>query len=50
MHGDASDELRTRLCEEYGCEYPIVAFCHTKEVVAAATNAGGIGVLAPHNF
>ncbi len=39
------DALRTRLCEEYGCEYPIVAFCHTKEVVAAATNAGGIGIL-----
>ena len=39
------DALRTRLCEEYGCEYPIVAFCHTKEVVAAVTNAGGIGVL-----
>ena len=46
MSGDASgDALRTRLCEEYGCEYPTVAFCHTKEVVAAATNAGGIGVL-----
>ena len=46
MSDDASaDVLRTRLCEEYGCEYPIVAFCHTREVVAAATNAGGIGVL-----
>ncbi len=41
----SDDPLRTRLCEEYGCEYPIVAFCHTKEVVAAVTNAGGIGVL-----
>lgn len=37
--------LRTRLCEEYGCEYPIVAFAHTKDVIAAVTNAGGIGVL-----
>ena len=37
--------LRTRLCEEYGCELPIVAFAHTKDVVAAVTNAGGIGVL-----
>ena len=39
------DPLRTRLCEEYGCEFPIVAFNHTREVVAAVSNAGGIGVL-----
>jgi NAD(P)H-dependent flavin oxidoreductase YrpB (nitropropane dioxygenase family) len=38
------DPLYTRLCEEYGCEFPIVAFAHTKDVVAAATNAGGIGM------
>ena len=37
--------LHTRLCEEYGAEYPIVAFAHTKDVIAAVTNAGGIGVL-----
>lgn len=41
----SGDPLRTRLCEEYGCEYPIVAFAHTKDVIAAVTNAGGIGVL-----
>jgi NAD(P)H-dependent flavin oxidoreductase YrpB (nitropropane dioxygenase family) len=41
----AGDPLRTRLCEEYGCEFPIVAFAHTKDVIAAVTNAGGIGVL-----
>ena len=40
----ARDPLRTRLCEAYGCEYPIVAFSLTREVVAAATNAGAIGV------
>ena len=39
------DPLRTKLCEEYGCEVPIVAFAHTKDVIAAVTNAGGIGVL-----
>ncbi len=39
------DPLHTRLCEEYGCELPIVAFAHTKDVIAAVTNAGGIGVL-----
>ena len=40
----ARDPLRTRLCEKYGCEYPIVAFSLTREVVAAATDAGAIGV------
>ena len=38
------DPLHTRLCEEYGCEVPIVAFAHTKDVIAAVCNAGGIGV------
>ena len=41
----ARDPLRTRLCEEYGCEYPIVAFAHTRDVAAAVSNAGGIGML-----
>ena len=40
----SNDPLRTRLCEEYGCEVPIIAFTHTKDVVAAVTNAGGIGI------
>ena len=40
-----TDPFRTRLCEELGCEFPIVAFAHTKDVIAAVTNAGGIGVL-----
>jgi len=39
------DPLHTRLCDEYGCEVPIVAFSHTRDVVVAVTNAGGIGVL-----
>ena len=38
------DPLHTQLCDEYGCEVPIVAFAHTKDVIAAVTNAGGIGV------
>ena len=45
MTDPGSDRLRTRLCEEYGCEIPVVAFSLTKEVVAAASNAGAIGVL-----
>ena len=39
------DPLHTRLCDEYGCEVPIVAFAHTKDVIVAVTNAGGIGIL-----
>jgi NAD(P)H-dependent flavin oxidoreductase YrpB (nitropropane dioxygenase family) len=38
------DPLHTRLCDEYGCEVPIVAFSHTKDVIVAVSNAGGIGV------
>ncbi len=41
----ARDPLHTRLCEEYGCEVPIVGFAHTRDVVVAVTNAGGIGIL-----
>ena len=40
----SSDPLFTRLCEEYGCEYPIVSFAHTRDVAVAVSNAGGIGV------
>ncbi len=38
------DPLHTRLCEEYGCEVPIGALAHTRDVIVAVTNAGGIGV------
>ena len=41
----AQDPLQTRLCEEYGCEYPIIAFAHTRDVTVAVSNAGGIGML-----
>ncbi len=41
----SANPLHSRLCEEYGCEVPVVAFAHTKDVIAAVTNAGGLGVL-----
>ena len=41
----SSNPLHTRLCEEYGAEVPVVAFAHTKDVIAAVTNSGGIGIL-----
>lgn len=40
-----NDPLRTSLCEMLEIEYPIVAFTHCKDVVAAVVNAGGFAVL-----
>lgn len=37
--------MRTKVVELLGVEYPIVAFSHCRDVVAAVTNAGGFGVL-----
>src|SRR5580704_19168996 len=41
-HDDAP--MRTQLCDALGMEYPIFAFSHCRDVVAAITNAGGFGV------
>lgn len=40
----AGDPLHTRLCDDLGIEFPIVAFTHCKDVVAAVVNAGGLAV------
>jgi NAD(P)H-dependent flavin oxidoreductase YrpB (nitropropane dioxygenase family) len=37
--------MRTRLAEAFGIEVPIFAFSHCRDVVAAVTKAGGMGVL-----
>lgn len=37
--------MRTEICERLGIEFPIFAFSHCRDVVAAVTNAGGFGVL-----
>jgi NAD(P)H-dependent flavin oxidoreductase YrpB (nitropropane dioxygenase family) len=42
MHND--------LCEQLGIEFPIFAFSHCRDVVAAVTNAGGLGVLGALAF
>jgi len=39
------DPLHTKLCDQLGIEYPIVAFTHCKDVAAAVINAGGFAVL-----
>ncbi|MBC6460500.1 NAD(P)H-dependent flavin oxidoreductase [Actinomadura sp. HBU206391] len=37
--------MRTEVCERFGVEFPLFAFSHCRDVVAAVTNAGGFGVL-----
>jgi NAD(P)H-dependent flavin oxidoreductase YrpB (nitropropane dioxygenase family) len=37
--------VQTDLCRRLGLEFPIVAFSHCRDVVAAVSNAGGLGVL-----
>ncbi|MEV4258135.1 nitronate monooxygenase, partial [Spirillospora sp. NPDC049652] len=37
--------MRTDVCERFGTEFPLFAFSHCRDVVAAVTNAGGLGVL-----
>jgi NAD(P)H-dependent flavin oxidoreductase YrpB (nitropropane dioxygenase family) len=38
------------LCERLGIEFPIFAFTHCRDVVAAVSNAGGFGVLGAVGF
>ena len=37
--------MHTQVCDMLGIEFPILAFSHCRDVVAAVTNAGGLGVL-----
>ncbi len=37
--------MRTDVSERFGVEFPLFAFSHCRDVVAAVTNAGGFGVL-----
>jgi NAD(P)H-dependent flavin oxidoreductase YrpB (nitropropane dioxygenase family) len=42
--------MRTRICEQFGIEFPIFAFSHCRDVVAAVSRAGGFGVLGALAF
>ncbi len=42
--------MRTDLCDLFGIDVPIFAFSHCRDVVAAVTNAGGLGVLGALAF
>jgi NAD(P)H-dependent flavin oxidoreductase YrpB (nitropropane dioxygenase family) len=37
--------MHTRICDMLDIEFPILAFSHCRDVVAAVSNAGGFGVL-----
>lgn len=37
--------MKTPICKQYSIDFPLFAFSHCRDVVAAVTNAGGFGVL-----
>jgi len=37
--------MKTAVCDQLGCKFPIFAFSHSARVVAEVTRAGGVGVL-----
>jgi NAD(P)H-dependent flavin oxidoreductase YrpB (nitropropane dioxygenase family) len=42
--------VKTAICEQFGIDFPLFAFSHCRDVVAAVTNAGGFGVLGGTAF
>ena len=42
--------MHTRICDMFGIEFPIFAFSHCRDVVAAVSKAGGFGVLGAVGF
>lgn len=42
--------MHTDICDRLGIELPIFAFTHCRDVVAAVSNAGGLGVLGAVGF
>ena len=42
--------MKTAICKRLGCEVPIFAFSHCRDVVVEVTRAGGFGVLGAATF
>jgi NAD(P)H-dependent flavin oxidoreductase YrpB (nitropropane dioxygenase family) len=42
--------MKNELCEQFGIEFPIFAFTHCRDVAAAVSRAGGLGVLGALAF
>lgn len=45
-----SAPMHSALCERLGCDVPIFAFSHCRDVVVEVTKAGGFGVLGASTF
>lgn len=42
--------MNNDICRLVGCEFPLFAFSHCRDVVAAVSRAGGVGVLGGSSF
>ena len=42
--------VKPAICQQYGIDFPLFAFSHCRDVVAAVSNAGGFGVLGGTAF
>src|SRR6056297_2233000 len=42
--------MRTKICDRLDLEYPIFGFSHCRDVVAAISRAGGMGVLGTSHY
>src|SRR5690606_31838912 len=42
--------MKTKICERLGCDVPIFAFSHCRDVIVEVTRAGGFGVLGAVSF
>jgi len=42
--------MKTPVCDKLGCELPIFAFSHCRDVIVEVTKAGGFGVLGASTF
>lgn len=40
-----NEPVKLDICQRFGIDFPLFAFSHCRDVVAAVTNAGGFGVL-----
>ena len=42
--------MKSKICDKFGIEFPLFAFSHCRDVVAAVSKAGGLGVLGATRF
>ena len=42
--------MNSKICEMLGIEFPLLAFSHCRDVVAAVSKAGGMGVFGAVNL